>query len=139
VHEQRRQRQPTDLVGYLHQLPALLLLDRLPTAVLGVGPLGDIAYANPACAAMFGYVDGETMTHQSLPELLAGHSTAEPSDCLATVRSPDGIVLWNHVNDYVIRTKVSPTLLLRESDPLLLVSITDLTEWYWDRTNGHSP
>ena len=42
-------------------------------------------------------------------------------------------------NDYVIRTKVSPTLLLRESDPLLLVSITDLTEWYWESTNGHSP
>jgi hypothetical protein len=62
-------------------LPALLLLDRLPTAVLGVGP--------------------------------------------------HGIVLWNHANDYVIRTKVSPRL--------LLVSITDLTEWYWESTNGHSP
>ncbi|MBB5166656.1 hypothetical protein [Mycobacterium sp. AZCC_0083] len=49
------------------------------------------------------------------------------------------IVLWNHANDYVIRTKVSPTLLVRESGPLLLVSITELTEWYWESTNGHSP
>ncbi|MDT5105311.1 MAG: hypothetical protein QOI25_2824, partial [Mycobacterium sp.] len=57
MQERRQQRQPTDLAGYLHQLPALLLLDRLPTAVLGVGHLGDIAYANPACAEMLGYVD----------------------------------------------------------------------------------
>ena len=139
MQERRRQRQPRDLVGYLHQLPALLLLDRLPTAVLGVGPLGEIAYANPACAEMLGYVDGETVTDLSLPELLAGHSAVEPSDCVATLQRTEGIVQWNHAYDYVIRTEVSPTLLVRESDPLLLVSITDVTDLLWESKNGDSP
>jgi hypothetical protein len=52
--ERRRQQSLTDAQGYLRQLPALALLDRLPTAMLGVGHLGDIAYANPACAEMLG-------------------------------------------------------------------------------------
>jgi hypothetical protein len=38
-------------------------------------------------------------------------------------------------------------MLKRDSDPLLLVSITDLTDWLWEsrpgpgvkETNGHSP
>jgi hypothetical protein len=89
----------------------------------------------------------ETVTHLSLPELLAGHSAFEASDCLDTLRTTDGIVHWNHAQDYVIRTKVSPTLLVRDSDPMLLVSITDLTDWLWEskpasgihQTNGHSP
>ena len=147
MQERRRQHDPTDLAGYLRQLPALVLLDRLPTAVLGVGPVGDIVYANPACAELLGYIDGDTMTRLHLPDLLAGQSALTPADCIATLRITDGIVHWNHAQDYVIRTKVSPTMLKRDSDPLLLVSITDLTDWLWEsrpsaafnETNGHSP
>lgn len=114
-------------------MPALLLLDRLPTAVLGVGMLGDIAYANPACAEMLGYVDGATVARLRLPALLAGHLDREPSDCVATLRTANKtIVGWNHAQDYVIRTMVSPPLLVRESDPLLLVSVSDVTERLWE-------
>jgi len=115
--------------------------------MLGIGQLGDIAYANPACAEMLGYSDGDTVTRLHLPELLAGHSALAPSDCVNTLRSAQAIVHWNHAQDYVIQTMVSPPLLVRESDPLLLVSITDVTDWLWEsrptstthRTNGHSP
>ena len=146
MQERRRQHQPTDLTGYLTQLPALVLLDRLPIAVLGVGPLGDIAYANPACAELLGYIDGQTMTRLHLPDLLTGQSVLTPSDCIAVLQTTDNIVHWNHAQDYLIRTKVSPTMLKRESDPLLLVTITDLTDWLWEsrpgsgdhETNGHS-
>jgi hypothetical protein len=147
VQDRRRQSQPADLAGYLRQLPALVLLDRLPTAVLGVGPAGDIVYANPACAELLGYIDGDTMTRLHLPELLAGQSALTPADCISVLQITDGIVHWNHAQDYVIRTKVSPTMLKRDSDPLLLVSITDLTDWLWEsrpsagvkETNGRSP
>jgi len=88
---------------------------------------------------MLGYLDGETVTDLSLPELLAGHSAVEPGDCVATLQSTEGIVHWNHAHDYVIRTEVSPTLLVRESDPLLLVSITDVTDLLWENKNGDSP
>lgn len=147
MQERRRQEQPTDLTGYLTQLPALVLLDRLPIAVIGVGPVGDIVYANPACAELLGYIDGQTMTRLHLPDLLAGESVLTPSECIAVLQTTDNIVHWNHAQDYLIRTKVSPTMLKRESDPLLLVTITDLTDWLWEsrpgsgyhETNGHSP
>jgi PAS domain-containing protein len=147
VLERRRRRPPTDITGYLRETPALLLLHRLPVAMLGVGPLGDIAYANPACAHMLGYVDAYAVTRRSLPDLMSGHLTLTPSDCLATLRTPGATVSWNHVENYLIRTIVSPPLFLRASDPLLLVSVNDVTEWLWEnkpvaaqrRTNGHSP
>lgn len=147
MQERRRRRQPTDLTGYLTQLPALVLLDRLPIAVIGVGPVGDIVYANPACAELLGYIDGQTMTRLHLPDLLAGEPVLTPADCIAVLQTTDNIVHWNHSQHYLIRTKVSPTMLKRESDPLLLVTITDLTDWLWESrpgsghhgTNGHSP
>jgi PAS domain-containing protein len=145
--DERRRTAPTDLAGYLYALPALLLLDRLPTAMLGVGPSGEIAYANLACAEMLGYIDGEAVTHLALTQLLTGHSMLEPGDCVTTLQTAEGIVGWNHFQGYVVRTMVSKPLLVRASDPLLLLSITDVTEWHWESSarpgdhqrNGHSP
>jgi PAS domain-containing protein len=78
MEERRRHPSPTSPKGYLDHLPASQLLKRLPTAILGIGLLGDIAYANPACAEMFGYVDGRTVTRLYLPELMTGHEASEP-------------------------------------------------------------
>jgi PAS domain-containing protein len=147
VQERRLPRPPSELNGHLHQLPALLLLDRLPTPMLGVGRRGDITYANPACVELLGYLDADAMTHLHLPDLLAGHDGLEPGECLETLRNSEGLVGWNHAQDYVIRTMVSPPLIVRDSDPMLLVSITDVTDWLWEskpvasvqRTNGHGP
>jgi hypothetical protein len=132
VDERRRQQSPTDTEGYLRQLPALLLLDRLPTAMLGVGLLGDIAYANSSCAEMLGYVDGPTVTRLHLPDLLTGHEALSPTDCLAILRTDPSVIEWNHSQDYVIRTMVSPPLLLRQTDTLLLMGVTDVTSWLWE-------
>jgi PAS domain-containing protein len=145
--ERRRQQSPTDAQGYLRQLPALALLDRLPTAMLGVGHLGDIAYANPACAEMLGYPDGGTVTRLQLPALLTGHEALAPADCLTTLRTAAAVVEWNHNQNYVVRTMVSAPLLLRETDTLLLIGVTDVTAWLWEtsrvadapRTEGHGP
>jgi PAS domain-containing protein len=145
--DERRRPAPTDLAGYLYALPALVLLDRLPTAIIGVGPSGEIAYANHACAEMLGYVDAETVTRLALAELLTGHSAFEPGDCLTTLQTAQDVVGWNHVHGYVVRTTVSKPLLARALDPLLLLSIIDVTEWHWEskprggdrRVNGDGP
>jgi PAS domain-containing protein len=132
MEERRIQPLPTDAGGYLRQLPALALLDRLPTAMLGVGSLGDIAYANPACAAMLGYANAEMVTGLDLPKLLCGHATSAPADCLDTLRTTTSVVDWNHDQGYVIRTMLSEPLLLRHTDALLLIGITDVTSWLWE-------
>jgi PAS domain-containing protein len=115
--------------------------------MLGVGHLGDIAYANPACAEMLGYPDGRTVTGLQLPALLTGHEALAPADCLTTLRTAAAVVEWNHNQNYVVRTMVSAPLLLRETDTLLLIGVTDVTAWLWEtsrvadapRTDGHGP
>lgn len=132
MQDRRRQSVASDTYEYLHQLPALSLLDRLPTPMIGVGTEGNIAYANPACAELLGYVDGRTLTRLYLPELLDGHALREPPDCISTLRSADGPVGWNHAEGHLVRTAVSAPLLVRSSDELLLVGLNDVTSWLWE-------
>jgi hypothetical protein len=75
----------------------------------------------------------------ALPELLAGHGALAPSDCLSTLRAADSVVEWNHWQGYVIHTMVSPPLLLRENDTLLLVEVTDVSESLWDTNRKPDP
>lgn len=130
MHE-RRQTAPSELVDYLHELPALTLLDRLPVAMLAVALHGDIIYANQACADMLGYIDGKTVARQTLPELLTDFDVASPAECVERLRSRPASTSWNHTESYAVQTRVSPPLLVRSTDPVLLISITDLTEWIW--------
>ena len=132
MHDRRTRPQPTDAAGYLRQLPALELLHRMPTAMLGIGMFGDIDYANQACAGLLGYVDGDALTRLHLPELLVGHATLAPVECVAALRAAQPIVEWNHAEGHVVRTMVSAPLLVRSTDALLLVGIVDVTEWLWE-------
>jgi hypothetical protein len=64
----------------------------------------------------------------------------------STARTDVSTVEWNHSQSCVIRTKMSPPLLLRDTDAVLLFGVTDVTAWHWDtgrqvdarRTNGQS-
>jgi PAS domain-containing protein len=118
--------------GFLRRVSALELLNLLPTAIIGVGPLGDIAYANPAFAEMLGYVNATTLTRVHLPSLLIGHEALTPPDCLRILRTADSAVEWSHSQGYVIRTMVSSPLLVRETDTLLLIEAVDVTAWLWE-------
>ncbi len=130
--ERRRKPAPSTVDGYLYELPALILLDRLPTPTLATGLDGVLIYTNPAFATMLGYPDTTTLTEQPLPALLAGHSATPPRDCVTALRAAGNIVIsWLHAEDFPIRTVVSDALLIRATDPILLISITDITERMW--------
>ena len=132
MEERRQQQSPADAAGYLRQLPSLNLLDRLPTAMLGLGPHGEIAYANPAFAEMLGYPDPATTTRLELPKLLAGHEDLTPVECVRILRTTTSVIEWNHDYGYVLRTTLSSPLLMRATDPLLLIGINDVTAWHWE-------
>ena len=139
MQERRQLSSPTDAEGYLRQMPALALLDRLPTPMLGVDLDGGITYANPACAGLLGYDDAAALTRSQLPRLLAGCEGRTPADCVETLRRSASLVVeWNHLEDYVIRGMVSAPLLLRESDTLLLIGIVDVTDWLWETEYARS-
>jgi PAS domain S-box-containing protein len=130
---QRRRPPPVTTLGYLDQLPARILLDRLPTPALAVGLDGVLIYANPACARLLGYAETTTLTGQPLNTLLAGQSHTAPRKCLTLLRTPENsaVTLWRHADGYPVATLLSRPLLIRDDDPLVLITVTDMTEWLW--------
>src|ERR1700759_3894585 len=132
ITERRRQPPPSTPDGYLHELPALILLDRLPTPMLATGLDGVLIYANPAFATMLGHPGPTTLTEQPLPALLAGYSATPPRDCVTALRAAGTVVIdWLHAEGFPVRTVVSDSLLVRATDRILLISITDVTELMW--------
>lgn len=67
MEERRRHPSATNPKGYLDLLPASQLLKRLPTAILGIGLLGDIAHG---CNVDY----GEPLWHRPR------QSTSQPRD-----------------------------------------------------------
>ena len=87
---------------------------------------------SPAFAEMLGYSDGRAVTRVPLPELLAGHDAVAKSDCLRTLRAAGSVVEWNHLQDYVIHTMVSPPCCCAKNEHTLLLVATDVSESLWD-------
>jgi PAS domain-containing protein len=138
--ERRQQPEPSNLIEYLRQLPALTLLDRLPTPAVAVGPDGVLIYANPACARMLGHPESTTLSGQPLSALLAGHEYTSPPDCVAVLRTAEGAVIdWCGADGYPIRTVTSHPLLIRATDPILLITITDVTDSTWNSGSPRMP
>jgi PAS domain-containing protein len=130
--ERRRRQRPTSPAGYLEALPARILLDRLLTSMLAVGLDGVLVYANPACARMLGHNDARVLTGLPLSAVLADHAHTAPRDCVTALKvTGTTIVDLRHADGFRIRTVISAPLLLREDDPLLLISITDVTDMLW--------
>ena len=130
--ERRRRPPPATPRDYLQQLPALVLLNRLPTPTLAVGLDGEVIYANPASAAMLGHPDASDLTGQPLSSLMAGHAHTPAHDCVAALQAAAGtVVAWCHVDGYDVHAVVSKALLTRVTDPLLLITLIDVTDALW--------
>lgn len=131
--ERRRRPPPDTQMGYLHQMPGSVLVSRLPHPILAVGLDGILIYTNPAFARMLGYAESAALTGQSLSALLAGHSETSPQDCVTILRNAASTVIdWLHLEGGRIHTVTSDPLLTRADDPVLLISVTDISEYLWN-------
>jgi PAS domain-containing protein len=137
--ERRRRPSPSTTDEYLHALPALILLDRLPIPMLATGLDGVVVYTNPAFATMLGHhPDTITLTGQRLSALLAGQSATPPRDCVTALRAADTVIVdWLHAEGFPVRSVISDTLFVRATDQILLIGVTDITELMW--TNPPQP
>jgi PAS domain S-box-containing protein len=130
AEECRRRPAPAIVAGFLEQLPAVVLLNRISIPMLAVADDGIIVFANPACQGMLGHAE-DAVTGQPLNHFL--HVTAiSASDSVAALRDAAGqITAWQHARDEIVQAVVSQPLLMRAEDPILLVGLTDVTEWLW--------
>lgn len=130
--ERRRRPPPSSPAQYLRELPAAILLDRLPVPMIAIGLDGVVVYNNSAFATMLGHGADVMLTGFTLPALLDGRSATPPGDCVTALRAANNVIVdWLHTEGFLVRSVLSETLLLRATDQVLLIGVTDITELIW--------
>jgi PAS domain-containing protein len=130
---ERRRPPPSTPLGHLEQLPAITLLSRLSTPTVAVGLDGALVYVNAAFATMLGYADASALVGQPLSNVMSGRADTPPNVCVAALRDSAGTVCpWRHVDGYPVHAVVSRPLLSRSTDPLLLVTLADVSDLMWN-------
>jgi PAS domain S-box-containing protein len=128
--ERRRNRQRQSPMTTLKQLPALVVLERIPVPVLAIGHDGGILFTNTAFAEMVGCEPDEVLSlrfHQIFHQAPA----LEPllSVLHAFANKP---VELAHKDGSVVRALMSRSAVMRTDDQFALAAFQDLTEQLWE-------
>jgi PAS domain S-box-containing protein len=128
--ERRRTGQITRVAGTaLDQMPARLVLERIPVPSLAIARDGRILFANEAFADMVGH-STETLLSMEFSELF--RSVPIDESPVSVVRKyADQLVELMHADGSVVRARMSKSALMRDDDPLALATFHDLTEQLW--------
>jgi hypothetical protein len=118
-------------LSHLERLSALVLIDRtpVPTLVIG-GALGDIVHLNVAFLNMLVHSDGGSLIGSPVTEIVGRDCRCTlPHDQIELFRLRVGsIMTWRHAQGHSVETVVSPILQMRRFDPLLVVSLIEISD-----------
>ena len=113
----------------LRELPALVVLERIPVPVVAIAHDGTILFANRAFAEMLGY-DRETVVSLKFGQIF--QTMPRDDSAVSVVRAhADLVVELLHMDGSTVRAKMSKSALLRGDDPVALATFQDLTEQLW--------
>lgn len=112
----------------LEQMPALVVLGRIPVPTLAITSDGSILVANPAAAEMLGYPE-ETLLSMKFHEVFRTRIAGSPISALQAHAGQ--LVELAHADGSTVRAKMSGSALVRGDDPASLVTFQDLTEKLW--------
>jgi PAS domain S-box-containing protein len=116
-------------MALLKELPALVVLERLPVPVVAIGEDGTILFANAAFAEMLGYT-AEAVKSMKFRQNF--HTMPADESAVSVVRAhADLIVELIHQDSSIVRARMSKSALLRGDDPVALATFQDLTERLW--------
>jgi PAS domain S-box-containing protein len=116
-------------MALLKELPALVVLERLPVPVVAIGEDGTILFANAAFAEMLGYT-AEAVKSMKFRQIF--HTMPADESAVSVVRAhADLIVELIHQDSSIVRARMSKSALLRGDDPVALATFQDLTERLW--------
>jgi len=114
----------------LKQLPALVVLERIPVPVLAIGHDGGILFTNTAFADMVGWESEEVLSlrfHQIFHEAPTSESLLSVVHALANV-----VVELAHKDGSIVRAVMSRSAAMRADDQFALATFQDLTEQLWE-------
>ena len=128
--DRRRDRQAGQSpMTVLRELPALVVLERIPVPVVAIAHDGTILFANRAFAEMLGY-DRETVVSLKFGQIF--QTMPRDDSAVSVVRAHAGLVVeLLHMDGSTVRAKMSKSALLRGDDPVALATFQDLTEQLW--------
>ncbi|BBZ12433.1 PAS domain S-box protein [Mycobacterium branderi] len=113
----------------LQQLPASVVLERIPIPVLAVMQDGTILFANTAFAEMLGYSVEEVLS-LNFEQIFYHVPTAE--SVLSVVHALANMVVdLAHRDGSTVRALMSKSALRRSDDQVALATFQDLTEQLW--------
>jgi PAS domain S-box-containing protein len=113
----------------LADMPALVVLERLPVPVLALAEDGTILFANTAFADMVGR-HPEAVKALTFSQLF--HTMPADESAVSAVRAhADLVVELVHAEGSIVRARMSKSALLRGDDPVALAAFLDLTERLW--------
>jgi len=123
--ERRRTGHSQSPIAALKQLPALVVLERIPVPVLAIGHDGNILFTNTAFAEMVGYEPDEV---SSLRFDQIFHEAPASEPLLSFVHAlANMVVKLAHSDGSVVRAAV-----MRADDQFALAVFQDLTEQLWE-------
>jgi PAS domain S-box-containing protein len=116
-------------MAVLKELPALVVLQRIPVPVLAIAEDGTILFANKAFAEMLGYT-AEAVKALKFRQIF--HTMPADESAVSVVRAhADLVVELVHQDKSIVRARMSKSALLRGDDPVALATFQDLTERLW--------
>lgn len=128
--ERRRPTPPDQLpIEQLQQMPALVILERLPTPALAVDRAGTILFANAGFCDMLGYSSDELLAMQ-FEEIFHSVPTDDRWVVLVGTDAPR-LVELRHKYGHSVWASMSKSAMRRRDDTVALVSFQDRTEELW--------
>lgn len=113
----------------LEQLPALVVLERIPIPVLAIANDGALVFANSAFSEMVGRVR-EDVVSMKFDEIF--HVPLNEESAVSVVQSlANEIVELAHADGSSVRALMSRSALIRADDDIALATFQDLTEQLW--------
>jgi PAS domain S-box-containing protein len=113
----------------LQQLPALVVLERIPIPVLAIATDGALVFANSAFSEMVGRAR-EDVVSMRFDEIF--HVPLNEESAVSVVQSlANEVVEWAHGDGSSVRALMSRSALVRADDDIALATFQDLTEQLW--------
>jgi PAS domain S-box-containing protein len=116
-------------VDTLKQLPALVVLERIPIPVLAIANDGALVFANSAFSDMVGR-GREDVVSMKYDEIF--HLPLTEESAVSVVQSlANEVVELAHQDGSSVRALMSRSALIRADDDIALATFQDLTEQLW--------
>jgi PAS domain S-box-containing protein len=127
--ERRRNQHGQSPMATLKQMPALVVLERIPVPVLAIAHDGRILFTNSAFADMVGCERDEVLSSR-FDQVILQHPAVESLSVVHALANM--VVELAHKDGSVVRALMRTSALTRADDKFALATFQDLTQQLWE-------